>query len=157
MKVIPIMEGTLPLQIDLFTSNAGLMKAIFRPSSAFCCRFVKGNPIEEIVLWLKSYSQKRPMPLNFPLDWEGLTDFQKKGLKHLSSIPWGHVQFYGEIGEKLGRKGLARAIGMVCRTNPWPLFIPCHRVIASRGKIGGFAYGLPIKELLLEFEGVSAL
>jgi len=151
------MEGSLPLQIDLYTSNAGLKKATFRPSSAFCCRFVEGNPIEEIIYWLKNYAQKRPLPLNFPLDWEGLTDFQRNGLKQLSSIPWGNVQSYGEIAKKLGRKELARAVGMVCRTNPWPLFIPCHRIIASRGKIGGFAYGLPMKELLLEFEGLNAL
>jgi methylated-DNA-[protein]-cysteine S-methyltransferase len=150
-----ILEGVLPLQIDLFTTRVGLKRAIITPSTSFSYRFIEGDPLEEIVAWLKAYSLRKPIPLNFPLDQEGLTAFQQHGLKQLCSIPWGKVQSYGEIAKKLGNEQFARAVGSICKKNPWPLFVPCHRVIASGNKLGGFAYGLSMKKLLLEFEGLN--
>jgi methylated-DNA-[protein]-cysteine S-methyltransferase len=141
--------------VELFTTQAGLKSATLIPSSSFQCRFADGDYTEAIVEWLRAYALKEPVPLNFPLDFEGMSDFHKKGLGQLSSIPWGKVRSYGQIAEKLGNLGLARAVGSVCRRNPWPLFIPCHRVIAAGNKLGGFAYGLPMKEMLLRFENFS--
>ena len=152
MDVLVISEGALPLQLDLFTTERGLKQVNLLPSSCFCCRFVEGKPMEEVLAFLKAYSEKKQIPLNFPLDWGNLKDLRRQGLDELLNIGWGKTLSYGEVASRLGSKNLARAVGAICRTNPWPLFIPCHRVIAANNKLGGFAYGPALKQLLLRFE-----
>jgi len=83
------------------------------------------------------------------------TDFEKKVWNLLSKIPFGKSSTYGEIAEQLGDPKSARAVGNAAGKNPVPLLIPCHRLLASRGKIGGFAMGLEEKKRLLEHEGID--
>ncbi len=64
---------------------------------------------------------------------------------------------YGELAANIGQPKAARAIGMACHHNPYPLFIPCHRVIASGKRLGGFAYDLKMKQLLLNFESLDPI
>jgi methylated-DNA-[protein]-cysteine S-methyltransferase len=152
METLVISEGALPLQLDLFTTEQGLREVHLLPSTTFCCRFVEGKPMEEVIAFLKAYSEKKPIPLNFALDWGNLKGLRRRGLGELLNIGWGKTRSYGEIASQLGSKNLARAVGAICRTNPWPFFIPCHRVTAANNKLGGFAYELTLKELLLRFE-----
>ena len=72
----------------------------------------------------------------------------------LSKIPEGKVTTYGDIAKALGRPNLSRAIGRVLNKNPDPIIIPCHRVIMSTGKIGGYAFGKELKRALLTKEGL---
>lgn len=81
------------------------------------------------------------------------TPFQHKVMKALSEIPFGHTVSYQELATLCGSPRGARAVGNACGRNPFPLFIPCHRVIQHNGKLGGFALDLEIKKRLLEFEG----
>jgi len=69
---------------------------------------------------------------------EGLTDLQKKVLKLLMTIPKGRVTTYREIARALGNINLSRAVGNAVRDNPYPIKIPCHRVVRSSGEVGGF-------------------
>ena len=89
-----------------------------------------------------------------PLDLVG-TDFQKSVWCALQKIPAGGTKSYGEIARAIGRPKAVRAVGGACGANPVPLLVPCHRVLAANGKIGGFSGGLDWKRTLLACEGVK--
>ncbi len=74
--------------------------------------------------------------------------------KILSKIPKGKVTTYSEIARQLKKPGASRAVGNACNANPFAPRVPCHRVVASNGKIGGYAHGLKKKIVLLEKEGI---
>lgn len=67
----------------------------------------------------------------------------------------GRTQSYGEIAAEIGRPNAVRAVGGACGANPWPVLIPCHRVLAANRKLGGFSGGLDWKIKLLAREGVA--
>ena len=89
-----------------------------------------------------------------PIHPEG-TPFQRKVWEALRTIPPGQTRTYGEIAAQIGQPGAARAVGGACNKNRMLLLIPCHRVVASSGKIGGFAYGTEIKRQLLRLESAN--
>ena len=107
--------------------------------------------IAEAFRWLDDYfAGKRPC--NVPrLDPQG-TDFQKRVWQTLLTIPYGETLSYGEIAKMVDCRS-AQAVGQAVGANPIALIIPCHRVIAAHGKIGGYEYGTEIKKKLLELEG----
>jgi methylated-DNA-[protein]-cysteine S-methyltransferase len=73
----------------------------------------------------------------------------------LSKIPAGKVTTYGDIAKAIGQPNSPRLIGQILHNNPTPVVVPCHRVIRSNGKIGGYAYGSRKKRKLLEEEGLK--
>ena len=73
----------------------------------------------------------------------------------LKKVPEGKVTTYGDLAKALGHPRAARAIGRIMNTNPDPIVVPCHRVVASDGGIGGYAYGTKVKKDILAGEGVS--
>jgi methylated-DNA-[protein]-cysteine S-methyltransferase len=82
----------------------------------------------------------------------GGTPFQQKVWKQLRRIPSGETLTYGQVAEKIGSPGAARAVGSACGANPIPLFIPCHRVIGSDGNLCGFGGGgIDVKKWLLDY------
>lgn len=86
--------------------------------------------------------------------WGAVHGFTRAVLEYVSTIPRGAVRTYGEVASALGRPGAARAVGQALRANPVPLLVPCHRVVAADGSLGGFsAGGRRQKERLLEAEG----
>jgi methylated-DNA-[protein]-cysteine S-methyltransferase len=89
------------------------------------------------------------------LDMEGIEGFERRVLLADFAIPRGRVMTYGGLAAKAGVPGGARAAGNVMAGNPFPLVIPCHRVIRSDGGLGGFGGGLSMKRALLEMEGVA--
>lgn len=70
----------------------------------------------------------------------------------LRRIPAGSTMSYGDLARRIGKPGAARAVGRACGRNALPIFIPCHRVVASDGSLGGFSSGLPWKHRLLSVE-----
>jgi methylated-DNA-[protein]-cysteine S-methyltransferase len=102
---------------------------------------------------LEDYFEKRkPLPRKLIGHRDG-TPFQKKVWAAIERIPLGQTRGYGEIAAEIGHPRAARAVGSACGCNPLPLFVPCHRVIASMGKIGGYAGKLDLKRKLLRHEG----
>lgn len=87
------------------------------------------------------------------VDFSGYTPFQKRILALVRAIPCGEVRTYGEVALQAGLPKGARAVGGVMRANRTPLVIPCHRVLAAGGKLGGFGGGLDMKRYLLKLEG----
>lgn len=93
------------------------------------------------------------------VDLSSFTDFERNVLEQTRKIPYGHTMTYGELAAVIGRKGSSRAVGSALSKNPYPIIIPCHRVISSNG-MGGFcgskdSESLSVKRKLLELEGVK--
>ncbi|MBI1869756.1 MAG: methylated-DNA--[protein]-cysteine S-methyltransferase [Chlamydiae bacterium] len=82
----------------------------------------------------------------------GVTPLQKEILERVRKIPYGMTKSYGEIAKEFGNRNLARAVGQACKANPFPILVPCHRVIQKGGGLGGYSQGLEIKKKLLEME-----
>ncbi|MFO1021377.1 MAG: MGMT family protein [Planctomycetales bacterium] len=84
-----------------------------------------------------------------------LTEFQQKVVAATRKIPHGQTQSYGDLAQAAGFPRAARAVGSVMRANRFPIVIPCHRVVASQGKLGGYTNrrGICLKEELLRLEG----
>jgi pantetheine-phosphate adenylyltransferase/8-oxo-dGTP diphosphatase len=87
------------------------------------------------------------------LDLAGLTAFQRKVFGELRKVGFGQTVTYGELAARVGSPGGARAVGQALGRNPVPIFVPCHRVVASGGRLGGFGAGLRWKRSLLSHEG----
>jgi methylated-DNA-[protein]-cysteine S-methyltransferase len=81
------------------------------------------------------------------------TPFERSVWEALREIPFGETRSYGEIAERIGHPGAARAVGRANGANPIPIVVPCHRVIGSNGSLTGFGGGLENKSRLLELEG----
>jgi O-6-methylguanine DNA methyltransferase len=81
-----------------------------------------------------------------------MTPFAKKVYKIVSEIPIGQVRTYKWVARKAGKPESSRAVGQILKRNPYPLIIPCHRVINSNNKTGGYAFGVNKKKLLLDIE-----
>jgi O-6-methylguanine DNA methyltransferase len=95
------------------------------------------------------------LPEKFPpLDLAG-TAFQKRVWNALRKISPGKTKSYGEIARAIGRPKAVRAVGAACGANPIPVLVPCHRVLAANGKLGGFSGGLDWKRELLAREGIK--
>lgn len=81
-----------------------------------------------------------------------MTDFEKKVLRVVSRIPLGQVRSYKWVAKKCGRPRAFRAVANALHRNPFPLLIPCHRVIKSSKKLGGYALGAGLKQSLIKLE-----
>ncbi|MHC5011309.1 MAG: methylated-DNA--[protein]-cysteine S-methyltransferase [Planctomycetota bacterium] len=81
--------------------------------------------------------------------------FSARVWREIARIPRGKVISYGRLARKLRKPQAARAVGQACGRNPVPLVVPCHRVVASDGSLGGFGAGVAVKRKLLELEGVT--
>jgi methylated-DNA-[protein]-cysteine S-methyltransferase len=100
---------------------------------------------------LSEYVSGRRKTFDVPLAFAGSV-WQKAVWMELTRIPFGETRSYGEIADNLGRPGAARAVGRANASNVLPVVVPCHRVIAADGTLGGFNGGLNLKERLLEHE-----
>ena len=91
-----------------------------------------------------------------PLDLGDVDQFRRQIYDVLRTVGWGKTLTYGELAARIGAEGGAQAVGQAMGKNPIPLIIPCHRVLAAGGKIGGFSApgGSATKEKLLAMEGV---
>lgn len=85
----------------------------------------------------------------------GSTSFTRSVYQAVAAIPAGRVRTYGDIARQLGRPGAARAVGRAMATNPFPVVIPCHRIVGSDGSLTGFAGGVDMKAAMLRMEGVD--
>ena len=82
-------------------------------------------------------------------------NLDKKIYKKLLEVPEGKITTYGELAKAVGMKNGQRAVGKIMNANPYPVIIPCHRVVKSDGKVGGYYYGQNVKINMLKKEGVK--
>ena len=119
----------------------------------------KSKRAKQLKVELDEYFGGSRKEFSLPLDLEDMTDFQYKVYEQLLLIPFGETASYGDIAKRVDRPKGAQAIGQAVKRNPIGIIIPCHRVIAYDGTIGGFGGGkekeaLDLKRRLLEIEGV---
>src|ERR1700722_11713975 len=113
----------------------------------------KGNTgwLAEAVAFVSSQLGEHPLAATFPLDVRA-TAFQQRVWKALQAIPRGETRSYSELALKLGRPEASRAVAGACGANPVAVVVPCHRVIAKDGGLGGYHWGIDRKRRLLEAE-----
>jgi methylated-DNA-[protein]-cysteine S-methyltransferase len=91
---------------------------------------------------------------DLPLDWQLSDGFRLRVLHAIAAIPYGETRNYTEMATKAGNERAVRAAGSACGSNPIPVVVPCHRVLRTSGALGGYGGGLPMKQALLELEGI---
>ena len=117
-------------------------------------------PIKRAIREIQAYlAGKKTDFSSIALDLGSVAPFHRKVYGATRAIGWGRTASYGEIAARAGSKGAARAVGQALARNPISIIVPCHRILASGGKAGGFsAYGgLSTKRNLLALEGVTLL
>lgn len=92
-----------------------------------------------------------------PFDLSSGTEFQQSVWRAMTKIPLGQTSSYGELASSIGKPKAVRAVGGACGANPIPVLVPCHRVLATNNRIGGFSGGLDRKFELLKREGISLI
>jgi len=111
-----------------------------------------GNPLAvETRRQLEEYFDGKRISFDLPLAPVG-TEFQNKVWNELKHIPYGETVSYKYIAHRIGNPNASRAVGMANNKNPIPIIIPCHRVVGSNNKLVGYAYGLDMKQKLLNLE-----
>jgi len=114
--------------------------------------------IREVKKDIQSYLKGEKVAFDYPLDFSSLNPSQIRVFKLLQKIPYGKTISYEELAKKasasLKTRMSPRAIGRILASNPFPIIIPCHRVINTSGALGGFSGGLDWKKYLLKVEGV---
>jgi len=145
--------GTLVLRGDDRT-----LLQLFLPSQRPRARRSTGGipaPLSVAARQLDEYfaGSRRTFSLDFEL--EG-TDFQRRVWLALADIPYGETVSYGELARTIGHPNAYRAVGSANGANPLAIILPCHRVVAGDGSLGGYGGGLPTKQALLELERAVA-
>ncbi len=140
--------------LHLFASDDNLLSIGFKKDEVKSEATIqkKTNAVlKNAIAQLTEYFNGERKQFDLPLKFDG-TDFQVKAWKALCDIPYGKTISYGEQAEKVGVKKAFRAIGSANGRNQLPIVVPCHRVVASDGTLGGYAGGLKIKMRLLQLE-----
>lgn len=154
----------------LMSNQSGLLACSFSSSKKALERHLRddapSNPIHELTIEsnialneMINIYEGRKTTIKVRLDWQAVSSFQKDVCQQMNMIPKGRVTSYGMIAKRIGSG--PRAVGTAVGSNPWPLFIPCHRVVPATLEIGNYSiggkisdYGCEVKQELLEREGV---
>ena len=114
------------------------------------------DQLSRAVEQLEAYFARERQTFDLPLDFAAsTTGFQHDVYRRLLDIKYGHVVSYGQVARDVGKPDMARAVGQAVGANPVPIVVPCHRVVASDGRLTGFGGGLPAKIALLKLEGID--
>jgi O-6-methylguanine DNA methyltransferase len=113
------------------------------------------DSLHSYVTPLLRYLSGKQREFVLPVDIQG-TSFQQQVWKALRAIPYGETRSYGTVARMLNQPTATRAVANACASNPLALVIPCHRVIRSDGKLGGYSCGVERKQMLLAIEAGEA-
>ncbi len=142
-----------PLGVMALGEENGVIVRLYLPNSPTPRLMSHPTPLlEEGRRQLLEYFAGERKEFDLPLAPRG-TPFRQKVWAALRAIPWGEVCAYRDIAQVVDCPKGFRAVGMANRSNPIPIIIPCHRVVAADGSIGGYAGGLELKRALLSVEG----
>ncbi|HEY9468537.1 MAG TPA: methylated-DNA--[protein]-cysteine S-methyltransferase, partial [Propionibacteriaceae bacterium] len=108
--------------------------------------------LDQVARQLAEYFAGDRRDFVLPLDFRLAHGFRREVLARLVMIDYGHTETYSQVAAATGHPRAVRAVGTACATNPLPVIVPCHRVLRSDGKLGGYVGGLPIKAALLSLE-----
>jgi methylated-DNA-[protein]-cysteine S-methyltransferase len=150
--------------LGMVAGERGLVEILLQPSPALLLSQLRARHpqaqenacalLQEAEGQLAAFFGRERRSFDLPIDLAGLSPFTIRVLTTLQGIPFGATVSYGELALLAGHPGAARAVGGVMAANPFPLVVPCHRVLASGGKLGGYSggEGVATKKWLLAFE-----
>lgn len=148
--------------VGILASAKGLLSITLPQRSAQEARRLLGNSVMQATLSpslfddlterLRIYFSGHKATFPDGLDLSAATSFQGEVWEAARLIPYGETRSYAWVAERIKRPKAARAVGQALSRNPLPIIIPCHRIIASNGRLGGFTGGLEMKRELLSLE-----
>ncbi|MFO1400949.1 MAG: methylated-DNA--[protein]-cysteine S-methyltransferase [Steroidobacteraceae bacterium] len=144
--------------VQLPESNAAVTRARLRRRFPAAVEAPPSPLARRAIAGMTALLDGTPVDLaDLPLELDQVADFQRRVYEATRAIPVGATLTYGEIAARIGEPGAARAVGQALGANPWPIIVPCHRVLAAGGKPGGFSApgGITTKLRLLATEGSS--
>ena len=148
-----------PVGVLRLTASVSGVKSIevikgSRATNAAVSRNGAGAIVRQAEKELREYFSGRRQKFTVKLDLDG-TEFQRTAWEAMRRIPFGSTISYGEQAKAIGKPKAFRAVGSANGRNPVPIIVPCHRVLASDGSLGGYSLGLSMKRRLLALEGIS--
>ncbi|HSW50976.1 MAG TPA: methylated-DNA--[protein]-cysteine S-methyltransferase [Bryobacteraceae bacterium] len=151
MACLTLATPAVGITLTLEASSAGISRVSFGDGG--CLQGVsKDNPfLDEAARQLEAYFAGSRKVFDLPLDLRG-TAFQRSVWRELLGIPFGQTRTYAEVARAIGSPRAVRAVGAANGANPVPIIVPCHRVVASGGGLGGYGGGVQLKRRLLELE-----
>jgi methylated-DNA-[protein]-cysteine S-methyltransferase len=112
--------------------------------------------LDQVARQLAEYFEGERREFVLPLDFRLAHGFRREVLSRLRMINYGRTESYSQVAAATGHPRAVRAVGTACATNPLPVIVPCHRVLRSDGKLGGYIGGLQTKAALLSLEAGGA-
>ena len=138
--------------IDILYSEGGVYKITLVKSIPEDYFEEKNNDLgDKVISELKEYFNGQRKDFNLPLIIQG-TNFQRTVWEELRKINYGEIKTYGDIAKNIGKPNACRAVGNANNKNPFMIVIPCHRVVGKNKNSGGYAFGVDIRDKLLELE-----
>jgi len=151
--------------VGFLSSAVGLRRIILpQASEADACQLLgnnqasvklSNNRFQDLIERFNAYFSGRRADFPDKLDFSGATPFQREVWRVTRLIPYGETRSYQWVAGQIGKPGAARAVGQALGKNPLPVIVPCHRVVASSGELGGFTGGIEMKRRLLSLEGIT--
>ncbi|MCC7354491.1 MAG: methylated-DNA--[protein]-cysteine S-methyltransferase [Anaerolineae bacterium] len=143
-------RGVVALNLPRPTLEAALARVLAEYPHA---RLLPEDEVAGVVLQIRQYLDGKRATFQVAIDLSGHTPFQLRVWETALGIPYGETRSYAWVAQQIGKPRAARAVGQALGANPVPMIVPCHRVLASDGSLGGYGGGLPMKERLLTMEG----
>lgn len=140
---------------DAESVRAGVRRCLVGDPSAPPAEMIERDWLPELRQALEAYARGEAVSFqSFPLALPPRTAFRDKVLAATRQLGYGETTTYGDLARRVGHPGAARAVGTVMSSNRFPIVIPCHRVLASGGKLGGYTSpaGTQLKQQLLDME-----
>lgn len=168
-----VLEAFAETQLAIFETRLGWVGIVFsdrgivalhlpRPARAQALRDLQNKfprgvlvavPPADIAREVREYALGHRREFDLSLDWSAIKPFQRAVLMAARKIPFGETRSYSWVAHEIGNPRASRAVGQALHHNPVPIIVPCHRVLASNGGLGGYAGGLALKRKLLKLEG----
>ena len=150
------------LKNKYYKSPIGIIDILYSEEGVYKITLVKSIPEDyfeerkndlgdKVISELKEYFNGQRKDFDLPLIIQG-TDFQRAVWEELRKINYGEIKTYSDIAKNIGKSNACRAVGNANNKNPFMIVIPCHRVIGKNKKSGGYAFGVDIRDKLLELE-----
>jgi methylated-DNA-[protein]-cysteine S-methyltransferase len=147
-------------RLELTSSPAGIVSLSIETDGHLPLESLPEKPtpvLRRATRQLTEYFAGTRTVFDVPVSLQAGTPFQRSVWQELSTLPFGSVVTYGELGQSIGRPGSGRAIGGAVGANPIPIIVGCHRVLATTGRITGYSAGegIATKAWLLDHEGIG--
>ena len=148
--IVSSKEGLL--RISIHTSRKSALESI---TQQFSQSIESLDSFGDLPQRLEQYARGERIIFNDNLDFSSATPFERAVWKATRAIPYGETRSYEWIAQRVGKPGAARAVGQALKCNPFPIIVPCHRVIGKDGSLTGFSCGIDVKKHLLDMEAPS--